>query len=128
MDLSEDEVVTSTRTFEKRDVRQFAEATGDRGDHHLEEDAEGRLLVHGLLTASLATEIGGRYNVLARTMEYRFHEPVYAGETVRCETQFVTVEPRDDGGGHEVAAELRFVREDDDAVVLTGSFDGVIKA
>ncbi|WP_255195388.1 MaoC/PaaZ C-terminal domain-containing protein [Halorarius litoreus] len=126
MDLSEGDVVTVTRTFEHRDVRQFAEATGDRGDHHLEADEAGRLLVHGLLTASLAAEVGGRYNVLARTMTYRFRKPVYTGETVRCATQFPTVEPREDGW--EVAAELEYVREDDGAVVLTGSFDGVIRA
>jgi acyl dehydratase len=57
---AEGETVTARRTFEHGDVRQFADATGDRGDHHLEADEDGRLLVHGLLTASLATEIGGR--------------------------------------------------------------------
>lgn len=125
MEPIEGDVVTATRTFDSSDVRQFAEATGDRGDHHLEEDDEGRLLVHGLLTASLGTEIGGRYNVLARTMEYRFRRPVYTGETVRCAARFTTVEARADGW--EVAADLEYVREDDDTVVLTGSFDGVIK-
>lgn len=123
---SEGDVVTVTRTFDHSDVRQFAEATGDRGDHHLEEDDEGRLLVHGLLTASLGTEIGGRYNVLARTMTYRFRRPVYTDETVRCAATFTTVEQRDESDGWEVAADLEYVREDDDAVVLTGAFDGVI--
>lgn len=127
MDLADGEVVTTRRTFEAEDVRQFAEATGDRGDHHLEPDEEGRLLVHGLLTAALGTEIGGRYNVLARTMTYRFHRPVYTGETVRCAATFTTVEEREAGDGWEVAADLEYVREDDDTVVLTGAFDGVIR-
>lgn len=122
----EGEVVTASRTFEKTDVRQFAEATKDRGDHHLAEGDEGRLLVHGLLTAALGTEIGGRYNILARTMEYEFRQPVRTGETVRCETRFTTVSERDDGHT-EVEADLRYVREEDDVVVLTGGFDGVIK-
>ncbi|WP_255149011.1 FAS1-like dehydratase domain-containing protein [Halorarius halobius] len=121
----EGETVTATRTFEKADVEQFAETTGDRGDHHLEADEQGRLLVHGLLTASLATEIGGRYNVLARTMTYEFRRPVYTGETVRCETTFTSVEERD--GDLEVAADLTYVREDDDETVLTGSWDGLIR-
>lgn len=124
---TEGELVTARRTFERSDVRQFADATKDRGDHHLEQDEEGRLLVHGLLTAALGTEIGGRYSVLARTMTYRFHRPVYTGETVRCDARFTTVEGRESGDGWEVAADLEYVREDDDAVVLTGSFDGVIR-
>lgn len=122
---AEGETVTATRTFENEDVRAFAEATGDRGEHHVEPDEEGRLLVHGLLTASLATEIGGRYDVLARTMTYAFERPVYTGETVRCEATFTTVDERDDG--LEVAAELAFVRGDDGEVVLTGEWDGVIR-
>jgi acyl dehydratase len=126
MDLTEGDVVTTRRSFDHDDVRQFAEATGDRGDHHLEPDAEGRLLVHGLLTASLATEIGGRYNVLARTMDYQFRRPVYTGETVRCSATFTTVTERADGW--EVEADLEYVREDDETVVLTGGFDGVVKA
>lgn len=125
MDIAEGEVVTARRTFDHADVRQFAEATGDRGDHHLEPDDQGRLLVHGLLTASLGTEIGGRYNVLARTMTYRFRRPVYTGETVRCAATFTTVEPRDDGW--EIAADLEYVREADGAVVLTGEFDGIVQ-
>lgn len=31
---------------------QFAEMTGDRGKHHIERDEKGRLMVHGLMTAS----------------------------------------------------------------------------
>lgn len=125
MDLSEGDVVTVERTFTADDVRTFTEVSGDRGDHHLEPDEEGRLLVHGLLTATLATEIGGRYDVLARTMEYQFRRPVYTGETVRCRGEFETVTRRDDGRT-EVEATVTFTRVDDGAVVLTGEFDGVI--
>ena len=123
---TEGETVTARRTFEHEDVRRFADATGDRGDHHLDPDDEGRLLVHGLLTASLATEIGGRYNVLARTMTYEFRRPVYTGETVQCAATFTTVERRDDGDW-EVAADVEYVREADEAVVLIGAFDGVVR-
>jgi acyl dehydratase len=127
MDLTEGDVVTVERTFTAEDVRTFTEVSGDRGGHHLEPDEEGRLLVHGLLTATLATEIGGRYDVLARTMEYRFRRPVYTGETVRCRAEFETVERREDGRT-EVEADVTFTRTDDETVVLTGEFDGVIVA
>jgi acyl dehydratase len=123
MEPTEGDVVATERTFDVEDVRRFADVTGDEGSHHLEPDAEGRLLVHGLLTASLATEIGGRYDVLSRTMEYRFHEPVYTGETVRCQVEFTTVEHHD--RGTEVAADVTWTREGE--AVLTGGFDGLIR-
>lgn len=124
MDPSEGDTVVVERTFTTEDVETFTDVSGDRGDHHLEPDQEGRLLVHGLLTATLATEIGGRYDVLARTMEYRFRRPVYTGETIRCTAEFETVTWREDGRT-EVEADVTFVRTDDGAVVLTGAFDGV---
>lgn len=127
MELTEGATVTVERTFTAEDVRAFTDVSGDRGDHHLEPDDEGRLLVHGLLTATLATEIGGRYDVLARTMEYQFRRPVYTGETVQCTAEFERVAGREDGRT-EVEATVTFTRTDDEAVVLTGSFDGVIAA
>ena len=89
MDIEPGHVEVAQRTFTEEDVETFAEVSRDRGDHHLERDEEGQLLVHGLLTATLATEIGGRFTVLARQMSYQFRRPVYAGETVRCETEFI---------------------------------------
>lgn len=123
MDLEAGDVVTVERTFTGEEVRQFAAVTGDEGSHHLEPDEQGRVLVHGLLTASMATEVGGSHDVLARTMEYRFHEPVYTGEQVRCDVEFTTVEEGDHGT--EVAAEVTWTR--DGETVLTGSFDGLIR-
>lgn len=123
MDLSVGDVETAERTFTPEDVRTFTEVSGDRGNHHLEPDEDGRLLVHGLLTATLATEIGGRFTVLARTMEYEFHRPVYTGETIRCEAEFTTVTERPDEKT-EVEAELTFTR--DGETVMTGRWDGVV--
>ncbi|MFB6117796.1 dehydratase [Halosegnis sp.] len=128
MDLEAGHVETAERTFTPEDVRTFTEVSGDRGDHHLETDEEGRLLVHGLLTATLATEIGGRFTVLARTMEYSFRQPVYTGERIRCVAEFTQVDQREDGRT-EVAADLRFHRIDNETptLVATGSWDGVIE-
>ena len=109
MDIEVGDVATAERTFTPEDVRAFTELSGDRGDHHLEPDEDGRLLVHGLLTATLATEIGGRFTVLARTMEYEFRRPVYTGQRIRCTAEFTTVAEREDGRT-EVAAELTFER------------------
>lgn len=73
-----------SRTFTEDDIRTFAELSGDKGVHHVECDEKGRLLVHGLLTASLPTKLGGDLNFRARSMEFEFLRPVYAGDALVC--------------------------------------------
>lgn len=119
----EGEVRTYVRAFTESDVRQFADLSNDRGAHHAESDDEGRLVVHGLLTATLPTKIGGDLDVLARSMTFDFHRPVYTDEEIRCEVTVERVEESSDRV--DVAAALECRNETDEAV-LTGEFDGVI--
>jgi 3-hydroxybutyryl-CoA dehydratase len=72
------------RTFTVDDVRHFTEVSGDRGVHHVELDEQGRLMVQGLLTATLPTKLGGDLNYLAREMRFEFLRPVFTGELVEC--------------------------------------------
>lgn len=116
-------VLTTARTFTTDDVRQFADLSHDRGTHHEETDEEGRLVVHGLLTATLPTEIGGELNVMARSMEFGFHRPVFTGEEITCEVTLDAVVEREDR--HDVTADI-VCRNEDDETVLTGDFDGVV--
>jgi len=44
---------TWERTFTEEDVRSFATISGDQDVHHVTPDEQGRLMVHGLLTATL---------------------------------------------------------------------------
>lgn len=74
-----------TREITEEDVARFADLSGDRGRHHRERDARGRLMAHGLLTATLPTKIGGDLDYMARTMEFEFLRPVFAGDTLTCE-------------------------------------------
>lgn len=67
------------------DIARFAELSGDRGRHHLEADANGRLMAHGLMTATLPTKLGGDVNFMARTMAFEFVKPVYAGDELTCD-------------------------------------------
>ena len=60
----EGDVFTVERTFTKDDVRAFAAVSEDTQSRHTDPDQDGRLLVHGLLTATLPTEIGGNLEVL----------------------------------------------------------------
>ena len=47
-----------SRVFTVEDVRLFSEVSGDRGVHHVELDEQSRLMVQGLLTATLPTKLG----------------------------------------------------------------------
>ncbi|HVV83012.1 MAG TPA: hypothetical protein VHE35_08020 [Kofleriaceae bacterium] len=78
---------TAERTFTVAMVEAFTAVSGDAGAHHVVPDDQGRLLVHGLLVASLATEIGGRLDYLARVLDFEFLRPVRTGDTVRVTMQ-----------------------------------------
>ncbi len=82
---AEGDVITHERTFTAEEVGEFSKITGDQQSIHTEPDEEGRLVVHGLLTGSLMTKIGGDLSYIARTMEYEFRKPVYTGESITCE-------------------------------------------
>ena len=73
-----------SRTFTDTEILRFADFSGDRGIHHVKPDAQGRLMAHGLLTATLPTKLGGDLNFIARTMDFEFLRPVYAGEKLAC--------------------------------------------
>jgi 3-hydroxybutyryl-CoA dehydratase len=89
------DVEIAERTFTIEDVRAFTAISGDRGRHHVEPDAQGRLLVHGLLTATLFTEVGGRLNYLAREMKFEFIRPVHTGDHLRVEMVIDEVEEQE---------------------------------
>lgn len=88
-----------TRTFTMEDIRQFAHLSRDYNPVHLDEPyAELRNfrapVSHGLLTASLLTEIGGQIGWLAAGMSFRFRRPVYAGETLTCDWIITAIDAR----------------------------------
>ena len=87
------DVISWQRTINEEDIRLFATLSGDQGAHHLQPDAQGRLMAHGLLTATLPTKIGGDINLIAREMTFAFHRPVFAGDTITCEVTLTAVEP-----------------------------------
>lgn len=121
--LAEGETCTVERTFTDADVRQFADLSGDTQPRHTELDSSGRRLVHGLLTATLPTQIGGELDVLARTMAFEFERPVYTGERITCTWTTESVELLDD----RWVLQARVVCEnEDDEDVLTGSIEGIV--
>jgi 3-hydroxybutyryl-CoA dehydratase len=89
------DVIRWQRIFLEEDIRLFAKLSGDEGQHHLVPDEQGRLMAHGLLTATLPTKIGGDINLIASEMTFVFHRPVFAGDTITCEVTLTELEPQE---------------------------------
>lgn len=89
------DTLTWSRTFTEEEIQLFARLSGDEGEHHLVPDNQGRLMAHGLLTATLPTKIGGDLNFIARQITFEFLRPVFAGDTIDCEVTLVALEPEE---------------------------------
>lgn len=118
------DLLTWTRTFTDDDIRLFARLSGDEGEHHLVPDEKGRLMAHGLLTATIPTKIGGDMNFIAREMLFQFHRPVFAGDTIRCDVTIDQLEPDE----QFIRISTSFIcRNQDDKEVMNGHAIGVIR-
>jgi len=78
------QTLTHERSFTHDDVLDFLRISGDAGRHHQSPGADGRRVVHGLLTATIPTKLGGDLDYLAREMVFEFLRPVFTGDTIRC--------------------------------------------
>ena len=112
------------RTFTADDIRLFNKVSGDEGVHHVAPNEAGRLMVHGLLTATVPTKIGGDINFIAREMNFKFHRPVFSGDMIDCECVIVSLEPAE----HYLNVRTEFVcRNQDGKEVMSGYAQGVIR-
>lgn len=114
---------TCQRTFTHEDVERFGEISGDQQAIHTDPDEDGRLVVQGLLTATLSTKIGGDLEVLATRMEFNYRRPVYTGQTITCVWKNESVTERDDR--YELFVTLSCTN-DDGVEVLSGETEGII--
>ena len=112
------------RTFTTKDIETFAELSGDKGSHHIHPDAQGRIMVQGLLTASVPTKLGGDLDYIAREFNLEFIRPVFAGDTVRAEATITKADP-DEGHmkvGFDIVCYNQHGKE-----VLRGKTNGIIR-
>lgn len=124
MALQVGEKITFERKFTTEDVELFTRVSKDEGVHHITPDEQGRFVVHGLLTATLPTKVGGDHNVLARKMDYEFLRPVFSDDTIRCE---VIIEQYEPDGKNRTAITATFTCTNQlEKEVLKGSFSGII--
>ena len=122
--LKAGDIITFERVFTEETVELFTKISGDEGIHHLNRDEQGRLVVQGLLTATLPTKVGGDHNVLARNMNFEFLRPVFTGDTIICE---VTIEKYERQENKRTSIAASFICENQtEKVVLRGDFSGVI--
>ena len=116
-----------SRTFIEQDVIRFGDISRDYNPVHYDErftkvkNFAGRIC-HGLLVATLLTEIGGQIGWLASGMNFKFKNPVYFGDTVRCDLTITDIDERG-----RAKAEAVFTNEHDITLleaVVTGIVPG----
>jgi len=111
------------RTFTEEDIEAFARITGDRNPYHFNEafvvqTRFGKPIAHGLLVASMITEIGGEFAWLATSMTFRFVAPVYVGDTITLEMNVLSVSEK-----NFAQAQATWTNQDG-KVVITGDLAG----
>jgi len=115
---------TFQRTFTEGDVALFCGVTGDYNPYHIDETFAraswfGKRNIPGLLTASMATHIGGMLGFLATEMTFKYLKPVYAGDTITC---ICTVVEKDEAN-RQIGCTVEYFNQDG-IEVLKGSFRG----
>lgn len=90
---------TIVRCISDDNIRQFAQISRDYNPVHCDARyAELRRfkapIAHGLLIASLVSEIGGQIGWLATGMNFVFKRPVYAGEQITCHWLIADIDER----------------------------------
>lgn len=117
------DVITRQRTFTNQENFLFGELTKNTGLVHQVPDELGRLMVQGLLTASLLTEIGGEINLLAREMNFRFLRPVYTGDTITCALRVDKLQEM--GEAKKIWVSWELINQNNEPV-LTGDGKGIL--
>jgi 3-hydroxybutyryl-CoA dehydratase len=114
-----------TRTFTESDMHIFADITRDYNPVHFDDrfaaakNFKGKIC-HGLLAASILTEIGGQIGWLATGMDFRFKQPVYFEDTISCIFTITSIEKN-----RRAIAEAVY-KNQDDTVVLEAVITGIL--
>jgi acyl dehydratase len=113
------------RTFTEADLDTFSRISKDYNPIHFDSRFAGvkgfeGCICHGLLVASMLTEIGGQLGWLASGMNFRFKKPVYLKETISCR---LTITDIDDRG--RAKANAVYTNQNGD-VVIEASLTGII--
>jgi len=89
-----------SRVFTEKDIVLFADITRDYNPIHFDnrftevKGFSGRIC-HGLLVASMISEIGGQIGWLATEMNFNFRKPIFFGDTIDCDLTITEIDDRD---------------------------------
>lgn len=122
------DTMTWTRTFTDADIDAFIAASGDVGEHHVAAAPGQRRMVHGLLTATLPTKVGGDLNYIAGDMHFRFFRPVFSGDTIDIHFTIESISMELDRQRIPVTISWVCVRSGDEKTVMDGHSSGFLPA
>jgi 3-hydroxybutyryl-CoA dehydratase len=117
-----------SRMFTEQNMIAFADISRDYNPVHFDDrfakvkNFHGRIC-HGLLVASMLTEIGGQMGWLASGMNFRFRKAVYFGDTIECRFIITDLDDR-----NRAKAEAIFKNQHGDIVIeahLTGNIPDI---
>ena len=114
------------RSITADDLREMVRLTGDRGGYHVDERfarAAGfrTVITPGLVQAGMATKVGGELNFLAQEITFRYHRPVYVGDTLEAVVEITTV----DRGRRRITLETAITNQHGETV-LTSTAQGFL--
>jgi len=123
--LKAGDTFTVVRKFTKNDTESFGNITKDYNPVHydrrfIEAKQLNGPICHGLLIASLITEIGGQIGWLASGMDFRFRKPVYFDDTITCT---FTITEINEGG--KAKGEAVYCNQNE-TIVLEATLKGIL--
>ena len=95
--ISVGDTFTTSRIFAEQQVMDFAEISRDYNPFHFDERFAKAMkfngkICHGLLVASMVTEIGGQLGWLATEMDFKFQKAVYFGDTIKLDLTIIDID------------------------------------
>lgn len=116
---------TITRRITTEEITSFAKLSRDYNPVHCDSryaELKGMRapIAHGLLTASLITEIGGQIGWLAISMAFLFKRPVYAKDTLTCDWLITEIDSQG-----RASAKISIIN-DDGVTVLEAETTGML--
>jgi acyl dehydratase len=116
---------TVVRAFSETDMLSFSEITRDYNPIHFDKRFStvknfNDRICHGLLVASIMTEIGGQIGWLASVMNFRFKRPVYFGDTITCTLTITEIDER-----NRAKAQAEYQNQDG-IIVLQAELEGIL--
>ena len=108
-ELKVGDIFSVARKFTENDMNLFADVTRDYNPVHFDKrftKVKGfdSRICHGLLVASMITEIGGQMGWLATDMSFSFKKPVYFGDSIVCN---LVISEQNDNGWFNAKAEYK---------------------